>query len=62
MADPINLTASVRGNLLTLQRTSSLIASTQTRLSTGLKINSALDDAAAFFLFLGGGFFCEGGG
>mgnify|MGYP001337085490 CR=1 FL=1 len=49
MADPINLTASVRGNLLTLQRTSSLIASTQTRLSTGLKINSALDDAAAFF-------------
>ena len=49
MADPINLTASGRGNLLTLQRTSSLIASTQTRLSTGLKINSALDDAAAFF-------------
>ena len=49
MADPINLSSSVRTNLLTLQRTSGFIADTQTRLSTGLRVNSALDDAAAFF-------------
>ena len=49
MSDAINLSTSVRTNLLTLQRTSGLIAATQTRLSTGLKVNSALDDAAAFF-------------
>ena len=49
MSDSINLSTSVRTNLLTLQRTSGLIAATQTRLSTGLKVNSALDDAAAFF-------------
>jgi flagellin-like hook-associated protein FlgL len=49
MADKINLSEAVRGNLLTLQRTTSAIDVTQTRLSTGLKVNSALDDAAAFF-------------
>ena len=49
MADPINLSSSVRTNLLTLQRTSGFIADTQTRLSTGLRVNTALDDAAAFF-------------
>ena len=49
MAEPINLSQSVRTNLLTLQRTSGFIADTQTRLSTGLRVNTALDDAAAFF-------------
>jgi flagellin len=49
MVDKVTLTASVRTNLLTLQRTSDLIGRTQTRLSTGLKVNSALDDASAFF-------------
>ncbi len=49
MSDPINLSQSVSTNLLTLQRTSGNIASTQTRLSTGLRVNSALDNAAAFF-------------
>ena len=49
MADPINLSSSVRTNLLTLHRTSGFIADTQTRLSTGLRVNTALDDAAAFF-------------
>ena len=49
MSDPINLSQSVSTNLLTLQRTSTNIASTQTRLSTGLRVNSALDNAAAFF-------------
>jgi flagellin len=49
MAESVNLSQAVRANLLTLQRTSSLINDTQTRLSTGLRINSAIDDAAAFF-------------
>lgn len=45
----INLSAGVQANLLTLQRTTGLIATVQTRLSTGLKVNSAIDDANAFF-------------
>ena len=49
MADKINLTAGVRNNLLSLQRTTNLIDIVQTRLSTGLKVNSAIDDASAFF-------------
>lgn len=49
MADKIALSASVRSNLLTLQRTTDLADRTQTRLASGLKVNSALDDAAAFF-------------
>jgi len=48
-ADKVSLTQAVRGNLLTLQRTATSINQTQTRLSTGLKVNTALDDAAAFF-------------
>ena len=47
--DKVSLSEAVRGNLLTLQRTARTIDQTQTRLSTGLKVNSALDDAAAFF-------------
>lgn len=49
MADKVSLSQAVRGNLLSLQRTTNTIDQTQTRLSTGLKVNSALDDAAAFF-------------
>ena len=49
MVDKVTLTSAVRNNLLTLQRTASLIGRTQTRLATGLKVNSALDDASAFF-------------
>jgi flagellin len=45
----INLSAGVRANLLTLQNTTKLIATVQTRLSTGLKVNSAIDDANAYF-------------
>jgi flagellin-like hook-associated protein FlgL len=45
----VDLSQAVSSNLLTLQRTSSLIGVTQTRLSTGLKVNSAIDDASAFF-------------
>lgn len=47
--DKVSLSEAVRGNLLSLQRTTRTIDQTQTRLSTGLKVNSALDDAAAFF-------------
>src|SRR3546814_5151024 len=46
MADNrVSLSAAVRTNLLTLQRTARQIDITQTRLSTGLKVNSAIDDA-----------------
>lgn len=45
----ITLTAAVRANLLSLQRTDGLISKTQVRLATGLKVSSALDDPKAFF-------------
>ena len=43
------LSNSVRNNLLSLQSTADLLGKTQDRLSTGLKVNSALDDPASFF-------------
>ena len=45
----IVLSASVRSNLLQLQDTSNLIGSTQTRLATGKRVNSALDNPNNFF-------------
>jgi flagellin len=45
----INLSSGVQSNLLTLQRTTKQIDIVQTRLSSGLKVNSAIDDASAFF-------------
>ena len=45
----IILSSSVRSNLLSLQGTADLLGKTQERLSTGLKVNSALDDPASFF-------------
>lgn len=45
----ISLTASARANLLSLQQTSSLLDRTQNRISTGRKVNSALDNATAYF-------------
>lgn len=45
----ITLSAPIRSNLLTLQNTSSLIARTENRLSTGLKVASPIDDAVAYF-------------
>lgn len=45
----IALTAGMRANLLSLQNTTALMESTQKRLSTGKKINSALDDPVNFF-------------
>ena len=45
----IALSASVRQNLLSLQSTAELLATTQIRLSTGKKVNTALDDPTNFF-------------
>lgn len=45
----ISLSSATRTNLLSLQRTTNLIGRTQERLATGLKVNSAIDDALAFF-------------
>ena len=41
----ITLSASVRQNLLSLQGTATLLATTQERLATGKKVNSALESA-----------------
>ena len=45
----ISLTAGMRSNLLSLQKTANLLDRTQDRLSTGKKVNSALDDPINFF-------------
>jgi flagellin-like hook-associated protein FlgL len=45
----IILSASVRQNLLSLQSTADLLATTQNRLSTGKKVNTALDNPTNFF-------------
>jgi flagellin len=45
----IVLSSGVRSNLLQLQQTSDLITKTQTRLATGKRVNSALDNPINFF-------------
>ncbi len=45
----INLTKAVRQNLLSLQNTAKLMATTQNRLATGNKVNTALDNPTNFF-------------
>src|SRR5215475_10662742 len=45
----IVLSSAVRQNLLSLQDTASLLATTQQRLATGKKVNSALDNPTNFF-------------
>ncbi len=45
----IVLSSSVRQNLLSLQSTADLLSTTQSRLSTGKKVNSALDNPTNFF-------------
>ena len=49
----IVLSASVRQNLLSLQSTASLLATTQNDLATGNKVNSALDNPTNFFTAAG---------
>jgi flagellin-like hook-associated protein FlgL len=45
----IVLSASVRQNLLSLQSTAELLSTTQNRLSTGKKVNTALDNPTNYF-------------
>jgi flagellin-like hook-associated protein FlgL len=49
----ITLSAAVRQNLLSLQGTADLLATTQGRLATGKKVNSALDNPTNFFTAAG---------
>ncbi len=49
MASDITLSSATRSNLLSLQKTTDLISRTQDRLSSGKKVNSAIDDALSFF-------------
>jgi len=49
----ISLSASVRQNLLSLQDTANLLSTTQTRLASGKKVNSALDNPTNFFTAAG---------
>ncbi|MEM7565788.1 MAG: hypothetical protein AAF321_00990 [Pseudomonadota bacterium] len=43
------LTAPVRQNLLAMRSTADMLAQTQTRLATGKKVNSALDNPSSYF-------------
>lgn len=45
----ITLSSGVRQNLIALQTTADLMATTQNRLATGKKVNSALDNPNSFF-------------
>jgi len=45
----ITLTSGMRSNLVSLQNTNNLLEITQKRLSSGKKVNSALDDPVAYF-------------
>jgi flagellin len=45
----ITLTAGVRQNLLSLQATADLLTTTQNRLATGKKVNTAFDNPSSFF-------------
>ncbi|MBF0324320.1 flagellin [Magnetospirillum moscoviense] len=49
MADNVTLSSSIRTNLLTLQKTGDLVNRTNNRLSTGLRVASAVDDAVNYF-------------
>src|ERR1700730_8550105 len=49
MSSQVTLSAGVRQNLLALQNTAALLATTQQRLATGKKVNSALDNPSNFF-------------
>ncbi len=45
----VSLTASARSNLVSLQLTADLLGTSASRLSSGKKVNTAIDDASAFF-------------
>ncbi len=49
MSNSISLTASMRSNLLSLQNIAGQVDLTQNRLSTGLKVNSAIDNPSSYY-------------
>ena len=49
MANNISLTASMRSNLLSLQSISRQVSSTQNKLATGNKVNSAIDNPSSYY-------------
>lgn len=49
MADNVTLSSAIRTNLLTLQKTGDLVNRTNSRLATGLRVASAVDDAVNYF-------------
>ncbi len=49
MSNNISLTASMRSNLLSLQNIAAQVDLTQNRLSTGLKVNSAIDNPSSYY-------------
>ena len=49
MSNKVALTASMRSNLLSLKGTQKLFDSTQDKLSTGYKVNSAMDNPSSYF-------------
>lgn len=49
MANDVTLSSTIRSNLLSLQNTGTLVNRTNSRLSTGQKVSSAVDDAVAYF-------------
>ena len=49
MVSGISLTSSMRSNLLSLQQITELQSISQNRLATGLKVNSAIDNPAAYY-------------
>ena len=49
MANDITLSAGMRSNLLSLQNINKLMDRTQERLSTGLKVNSAIDNPSSYY-------------
>src|ERR687893_3236638 len=53
MSSGIVLTSAIRQNLLTLQSTTEMQGKVQERLSTGKKVNSALDNPSNFFTAAG---------
>jgi flagellin len=51
-SSPITLTSGMRKNLFSLQNTSKLLESTQKKLATGLRVQSAVDDPVNYFTAL----------
>lgn len=49
MADSVTLSSAIRTNLLSLQKTGEFVNKTNNRLSTGLRVSTAIDDAVSYF-------------